>query len=133
MADRTLEIQKAVVAALLADNGVSALVGPRVYDRPPANVVLPYIRLESVVRAPFDAQDLRGSDLVLRINTYSRAIGRVECRRILAAMNDALHFSNLSLDAGQSVYARVSGSRDFEDADGVTTVGVIDLSVITDG
>jgi hypothetical protein len=39
-----LALQKGLRAALIADAGVAALVGSRIYDEPPQNVTFPYLR-----------------------------------------------------------------------------------------
>lgn len=133
MADRTLEIQAALVARLKAVAGVTDLIGTRVYDRAPQDVTFPYIAIGDVFDAPFDAVDLRGQETVVRLDVWSRAPGRVECRRILAAANAALHWHDLAISAGTLVLCRISGRRDMLDPDGETSHGVLDLSIITDG
>ena len=45
VSDASLELQKAIVAALKADAGVDALVGTRIYDAVPMNATKPYVEL----------------------------------------------------------------------------------------
>nr|MBA3570571.1 DUF3168 domain-containing protein [Pyrinomonadaceae bacterium] len=42
MSDASLELQKAIVAALRSAAGVTAIVGQRIYDQPPASPAFPY-------------------------------------------------------------------------------------------
>ena len=87
-----LALQAALVAALRANAGVSALVGARVYDEPPQGVVFPYVRVGSV-----DLRPLRMSgtctdeDVLFSIEVHSRPVaGRVEASRIAHAIRLAL-------------------------------------------
>ncbi len=134
MADRTPEAHKALVAALKAHAGLSALVGARVYDRAPQDVAYPWVQIGEAVSSDFDGSaGLRGMDLVIRVHCWSRAVGMVECRRMLAEVRDALHRVDLTLDAGTLVLCRVSGMRDLRDPDDVTAHGIADITIITDG
>lgn len=133
MADRTPELQKAVVAALGANAGVAALVGDRIYDRVPQATLFPHISIGDVIGADFGAQGLQGTDAIMRIDVWSRAIGKIEARRIMAAVVAALHQTDLTLDAGTFVLGRWVGSRDMLDPDGQTTHGIVEFHFLTDG
>lgn len=133
MADRTLEAQKAVVARLKAHGGINAIIAGRVYDRPPQNVVFPYVTLGPVTAVPFDAEGLRGSEMAFSLHVWSRKPGAVEMRQIMAAIYAAMHWHELALDAGKAVMCRVSGRREIEDSDGITSHGMLDLQILTDG
>jgi hypothetical protein len=133
VADRALEIQKAVVARLKAHSGVAALIAGRVYDRAPEGVAFPYVSIGPAFVTPFDAQAMRGTEVVLQLDVWSRKPGAVECRQIMAAINAALHWHDLALDAGKAVLCRASSRRNMPDPDGVTTHGVVELSILTDG
>jgi hypothetical protein len=133
VADRTIEAQKAVVAALKAAAPVTALVSTRIHDRAPDGVRFPHVEIGTVASIPFDGQALRGMDALMQIDVWSRRTGAVQCRQIMAAIKNALHFQPLTLDAGALVMMRVSALRDMRDPDGVTVHGVIDLQILTDG
>lgn len=133
MADRTLEVQKAIVARLKAHTGTDALVNDRVYDRPPQGVVFPYIAVDETIAIPFDAQALRGMTLVVTLHVWSRLPGAVECRAIMAAVNDALHWHALAIEAGTLVMCRATMRRTMGDPDGITTHGVMNFDITTDG
>lgn len=133
MADRVVEVQKAIVAALKADAGVSALVGARVYDRPPQSVVYPYVRIGQTFTAPFDAQELRGSEIIMPIHCWVDGPRPVDARRLAAAVEKALHWVDLTLDAGVAVFIRWSSTREQADPDDVRRQAIVDFEIITDG
>jgi hypothetical protein len=133
VADRTLEVQKALVLRLKSVSAVTSLVSTRVYDRAPEKAAFPYISIGDVAATPFDAQLLRGYEALWQIHAWSRKPGAVQCRQVLAAAHGALHWHSLNLDAGAAVICRVSGKRDLKDPDGVTTHGILDLTILTDG
>ena len=133
MADRTPEVQKAVVAALKANAGVTALVGSRVYDRPPQDVTYPYLRIGDALVAPFDGDELRGSEIVMPIHCWVAGPCPVEARLLAKAVVAAMHWSSLSLDAGAAVFVRWSSTRDQPDPDDVRRQAIVDLEILTDG
>ena len=130
MADRTLECQKALVARLRAE---VAEVSGRVYDRAPDNAAFPFVEIGDVVTTPLDAQAMRGGEALWQIDVWSRRGGRVEARRIMGAVYDALHWHALALEAGAAVLCRVSARRDMDDPDGVTAHGIVEVTILTDG
>ena len=133
MADRAPEVQKAVVAALKANAGVSALVGSRVYDRPPQDVAYPYLRIGPVLVAPFDGDELRGSEIVMPIHCWVAGPRPVEARLIAKAVVSALHWSSLTLEAGTAVFIRWSSTREQADPDDVRRQAIVDFEILTDG
>jgi len=93
-----LALQAALVAALKADAGVSALVGARVYDEPPQNVVFPYIRIGSVDLRPLRMSCQTDEDFVFSIEGHSRPVaGRVEASRLAHAVRVALDGATLTV------------------------------------
>lgn len=131
MADSTLPAQAAIVAALKADAGVTALVGARVYDRAPDDVAFPYVSLGPESAQPFEAQLLDGWDMSLQIDTWSRKTGRVECRQIMAAIYAALHGAALAVSGHALVMVVLQLQTTMDDPDGVTVHGVQRFTVIT--
>ncbi len=133
MADRTVEIQKAIVGVLRAHAGTSALVSSRIYDRAPESATFPFLTLGVVAGIPFDGEALRGMRHIFDVHAWSRTVSAVECRRIVAQVFDALHWADLTLDGGTPVICRVTDRRDFADPVGVTTHGVVSIEIVTDG
>ena len=130
MADRVLQVRKALVARLRSQ--ITA-VSNRVYDRVPEAATFPYLQIGPATAVPFDAVGLRGQETAITVHAWSRKPGSVECAQLLAAMNAALHWYQLPLDAGGTVLCRVVNRRDMADPDGITTHGMLDLTIITDG
>ena len=94
-----LALQAALVTRLRANAGISALVGARVYDEPPQNVVFPYVRIGNVDLAPLRLSgDCRDDDIRFSIEAHSRPVaGRVEATRIAAAVVAALDGAALTV------------------------------------
>lgn len=115
-----LALQKGLRAALVADAGVSALVGARIYDEPPQNVTFPYIRFGDIEPGAFDTDTIEGSLTGISIEAQSRsASGRVEAVRMVEAVRDALHRQEPSVTvAGHTlvelIYQTYSVTRDNE-------------------
>lgn len=93
MADSyALAIQKGVRAALVADAGVSAFVSARIYDEPPSDAVLPYIRFGDISPSAFDTDSIEGAEVQIGLVAHSRAVaGRVEAVQMVEAIKNALH------------------------------------------
>lgn len=87
-----LATQVAVIAALKADAGVTALVGQRIYDEPPTGVTFPYIHFSSIEPVPWDTSCTQGATVQIGLQAHSRATqGRVEATQIAEAVQTALH------------------------------------------
>lgn len=130
-ADSTLPLQAAIVAALKADGGFSALVSGRVHDRTPEGVVFPYVSLGVEQGEPFDAAAMAGWDVSWQIDTWSRKPGKVEARQIMAAVNAALHEATLTVDGHQFIRGVLEFQTALSDPDGLTTHGVQRFRFIT--
>lgn len=127
--DSTLPIQAAIVAALKA--ALPALVGSRVYDRPPQDVAFPYVSLGAETLVPWEAQEMEGVEIDWQIDTWSRAGGRVECRQIMQAIREALHEQELAIVGHAFVRGRLQLQLTLDDPDGETVHGVQRFTFIT--
>jgi hypothetical protein len=113
-----LSLQKGIRAALVANAGVSALVGTRIYDEPPQNVTFPYIRFADISPDAFDTDNTEGALVGLGIEVHSRsASGRVEAMRIAEAVKAALHRQEASVTTTgftlvELIFLTFSGTRD---------------------
>jgi hypothetical protein len=76
-------VQAALVQAMLADAGLAALVGVRVYDDVPDDTPLPYISLGPEFWQPFEALCLDGAEGFVQVDVWSDSVGRVQCREIV--------------------------------------------------
>lgn len=130
MTDRTLEVQKAVVAALQGHPGFTAPI----YDRPPQDTAFPYVSLGSTLGQPdVETQGSEGFEISMTFDTWSREPGRAEAADIMRDIYDVLHNSNLSLDAGGVVMTILDTQQIIPDRDGLTTHGVQRFTFVTDG
>ena len=90
--DFALSLHKGLIAALVADAGVSALVSNRVYDEPPSNPTLPYLRITDASPSAFDTDSTEGALVQVGFEAHSEsASGRVEAVQIAEAVKSALH------------------------------------------
>lgn len=124
-------IQKAVFARLRADAGVAALVGVRVYDNPPADAVLPYLSFGpvSVVVDRGDCFTARAE--TVQIDCWSAAQdGFRECKTMVDAVITALDGWSGALEQGAMSGCSVDLVRVFRDADGITSHGVVQVTVL---
>lgn len=90
-------LQQAVHAVLVADGSLAALVGARIYDRPPQDVAFPYVTLGDTDMTPERAEDTDASRHMVSVLVWSRANGRREAKEILAAIATALTGTPLSV------------------------------------
>ena len=120
MADSTVELMIAVVAALKASAGVGAVAGDRIYDRVPENVTYPCIALGLRNGTPWESQLVSGWRLILTINVWSRAYGSGEAENIAAAVYAALHDVPLTLSTQTFGFGQLVGQNTTSDPDGIT-------------
>jgi hypothetical protein len=87
-----LSVQKGVRAALVANAGVTDIVGQRVYDEPPQDVTFPYLRFGDISPNAFDTDTTEGAEVTISLEAHSRsASGRVEAVQVVEAVKEALH------------------------------------------
>jgi len=119
-------LQKAIYDALIADGTVSGLVSSRIYDRVPPSVVFPYVRIGEDQLVDDSTSCFSAFEIFSTVHVFSRAVGRIEAKALLAACRDALAVS-LTI-AGHTVKAGdFVASRVLDDPDGLTAHGVLDL------
>lgn len=120
------ELQTAIYAALVADSGVSALVGSRIYDPPPSGAVFPYISFGPTDAVEADTFCLTGRVETVQVDVWSRSeAGSLECKAIVDAIKAALHDSPPTLTEAACATMIVTQTRVFRDEDGITTHGVV--------
>lgn len=137
MSDPSLDLQKAIVAALRADAGVEALVVDRIYDRVPPTVQFPYVSIgaESALEDdPGGDEDCGvGYEVTIGLDVWSRAVGKPEMKRIAGAVRAALHLQDLELDNHRLVLLEHVATRYLTDPDGLTSHGALDFRALIDG
>lgn len=122
MSDASLEVQKALIAALKADATLAGLVSTRIYDRAPDNEPHPHVSLGPQFSQPAnETVDADGWETVITIDTWSRKPGRVEANRIAKAIFEIVHDQDFTLDTFTTVLQRLESQNVIEEPDGITT------------
>ncbi len=122
-----LDLQKGLRAALVADAGVYALVGARVYDKAPEGATYPLIMFGGVEVSPEDTDGTLASYVSVSLEVHSRSVaGSVEAGQIIEAIRAALHRSesSVTLAAHTLVELVEQTSRIARNADGKSYTGV---------
>ena len=124
-------LQKLIYDQLVASGPVGALVGDRIYDRPSATVAPPYITFGASDSVPDDHECIDGRLETLQLDVWSEAQdGKRECKAIVDAVKRALHDAVGNLDVGALVTMRVTLVRVFDDPDGRTTHGIVQVEAV---
>ena len=125
-----LDIQCALVQALLADPTIAGIVGDRVYDDVPQNTTYPYIVVSDSPWTDGGTDADFGQDYNININCYSQYAGRKEAKEINAAVYTLLHLEEivLNLSSGYAANLRAASGRAFPLSDGETYQGVTVLN-----
>lgn len=126
-------LQVLIYERLVADVTVGALVGDRIYDRPPATVPVPYITFGPSDYVPDDDECIDGRIETVQLDVWSEAQdGKRECKAIVDAVKAALHDAEADLDSGALNTMRVVLVRVFDDPDGRTTHGIVQVECMID-
>lgn len=124
-------LQVLVFQTLQAAPAVTAIVGPRVYDRPPSGATLPFVSFGPSDQIEDDADCIAGLIETIQIDCWSGAQdGMRECKDLVAAVKKALHNLPGNLATGALVAARVTMTRVLADPNGVTTHGIVTLEAM---
>lgn len=119
------ELQGLIYTTLINDVAVSALIAGKVFDRVPKGKAHPYISFGLHTTIEDDADSIVGGEHSVHLDVWSREGGKVQNKRICAAVRDALHEAELSVENNALVYIRVTSVRVLDDADGQTAHGII--------
>ena len=132
--DGSWPLQKAVYAALSDDAGLKALIGdpPRLYDDVPQDTLFPYVTLGEVTTADWGTATEKGTAHRLTLHAWSRYGGRKDVKDIMAAVYDALHEADLTLEGHHLISLRFQFSDVFRDADLETYHGVMRYRALTE-
>ncbi|GCA51789.1 hypothetical protein KGO5_04246 [Sinorhizobium sp. KGO-5] len=131
------ELQKLYFDTLKADSDVMALAYG-VYDRVPEKPFGPvdaagntsktaYISFGPIDSVEDDAECITGLEVTAQIDVWSRAVGFVECKRLVDLVRKALHRRSLALTENALVDTWVELTRVFRDPDGQTSHGVVQV------
>jgi len=127
-----LALQKAVIACLRTDTGLSALVGARVHDQPPEDRIYPMVTLTRAEVRPWGGVDGEGTEHVLTLTVTSRFEGTEEAKAIIAAIRVALDNPALTLDGHRLVNLRCAFCDVFRAADWRSVIGVARVRAVVE-
>lgn len=125
----SLDLRHALLSRLLADGGVAALVGTRIYDNPPAAPVFPYLSFGSVDWSTENLDGLDARRISLQIDAWVRSFGRLwPVMELTDAVAQALHaWRGEARDSAVSSL-QIESVRTFMDPDGETARGVVTVT-----
>jgi hypothetical protein len=132
MTSAALALQKAVYAAIVADDDVGALIGDRIYDLAPRNAVFPYVTIGQTTLADWSTGTEAGAEHRLTLDVWSRQGGKSECHAIADAIRAALHDAALALTGHALVNLRFETADVARDPDGITFHGVLRFRAVTE-
>lgn len=125
-------LRRAAVAALLADPGVAALAGTRVYDYVPAAPAFPFLRCSTAITQPWEATgEVHGSLIRLQVDAFTKGYGHASAEPLAAAVVAALDEADLALSEGVLLSLQWRQTRLLDDpAEQGVTHGVIEFESI---
>ena len=132
MSDASRALQTAVYASLMADAGVKAEIGDpaRIYDAPPVDAIFPYLTIGETKTRPLTGID-GAVEHDVRLYAYSKYAGRLEIKRIMGAVYDALHDAPLQPQDHHLISLRFVFNDAFRRTDGVTYQAVSRFRAVT--
>jgi len=130
MRDATLPLCDALVTALRAASGVTALVSARTYDRAAQTVTYPFISLGPTQALPFGHAIHDSCEVFVQIDCWSRGIGTVEGKRIQAAVLAALDKATPAVTGYTLHSLRAVSGQPLTDPDGKTTHAIVNIRAV---
>jgi Protein of unknown function (DUF3168) len=126
LADPSLQLQKALVARLKADAGLTALIDGRIYDAVPINAIKPYLSFGPFEVLPERGDCIDGAEVVITLDGWAAGPDTVQVKRLGAAVAIALDEATFTLDMPQRlVEMLVEPIRYLRDPDNITAHAVI--------
>lgn len=133
MASPDLELQGAIVARLKSYAPLTALVGQKIYDRPPADAKEPYVDIGEAQSLRRDAECADAQEIYLTLHAWSVYPGGfMEVKQIADAIVAALHQYDMTLPTNRLISISHRQTRVFEDGDGITSHAVIEFVAFTE-
>ena len=113
-------LQQAVYAALLADSGVAALAGTRIFDDVPGDAAMPYVVIGEDQESDWSTATESGSQHILSIHVWSRAAGHREAKLLCETVRMALDGAALALSGATLIDLRYQTTQYTRESDGRT-------------
>jgi hypothetical protein len=127
----SVSFQDLVLARLKASAAVTNIVGDRIVDGNDDGLDYPNITFGSSDFTPDDADCIRGREETLQLDCWTREGGKKwPCRQLVDAVKGTLHDGEGALSSGALVLMRVDLVRVFDDPDGITTHGVVQVTAV---
>ena len=126
MSEPTLALQEAIYTKLIADLSVP------VFDHVPQGTAYPYVTLEFQDVLDADYLNARKDQRTLYMTVWSTYRGQKEVLEIMQEIYEALHVKHLPLSTGRIAQMRVFSRRTNREPDGVTFMGQVRVSVLTE-
>ncbi|WMT90986.1 DUF3168 domain-containing protein [Pelagibacterium sp. H642] len=133
MADQSFDLMFAMLTAMRADAGISALVpaGHIFADSVPPDTEPPYVVIGDTDAHREDATCVSAQGIFVTLHVWSWGSGdaynTTQARRICDAVYSALHDRSLPLASNHLVTIEHRRTRVFKDADGIKNHGVIEF------
>lgn len=86
-----VELQKAILDALAGDGALTTLVGSRILDHAPANVVFPYVAFGRTSLYDWSTGTEIGTEQLFTVHVWSKAKGKKETLDIMELVKARLH------------------------------------------
>ena len=131
--DRQAQVVAAISAALQTDPAFAALVGPRVYDAPPARAVMPSVTIRLVSSSDDSTANTEAQRLVFDLDVWDRytlgaTLGRP--RTVMGCIRRILHMQSMSIPSIGVLSILCTGTRGpFRDPDEAALHGVVTVTV----
>jgi hypothetical protein len=139
IADATLPLQIAIMVRCAADDGVKELIGDRAgpsgirfYDAVPADAAKPYVSFGPDQLLTEPADEYQGADIVLQLDAWSAGPGRVEVKKLIAALWAALDDAPIVIAGHRLIALDVEQTRILPEPDGTAWHGVLILRARTE-
>lgn len=130
-------LQTALIAALLADPGLAAHLGQRIWDNAPAEPerIYPYLSLGPAQELDDSAECIDGVECFQQIDIWTREGGsQLSAKQICGSVKRALHGVDLSVSGGfVVVLLEIESVRVVGDPDNKIAHGIVSLRALMEG
>ena len=106
--DHSLQLQTALVAAIEADPGLTALIASRIYDYVPQSPQYPFCRIGPMTSEPFEGDCITGNEIRLTIHGFTKDYGRAGAANLSAALITLI--GRTTLDLGTGIIANLTAT-----------------------
>ncbi|MBX3581301.1 MAG: DUF3168 domain-containing protein [Rhizobiaceae bacterium] len=126
------ELQKTILAALIANGELATLVGSRILDHAPANVVFPYITFGRTSVYDWSTGTEIGTEQLFTLHVWSKGNGKKEALEIMELARSTLHDGALELEGHALVNMRLEFSEARYDERNEAYHGVLRFRAVTE-